>query len=668
MDPLPLGDATDTLFAEFPPTSTDEWDAKIQEDLGGKDYEKVLIWDSIEGVRLQPYYRREDLDTVEHRDLLPLADRTEAPANTWRIRQDIANPDLEAAQEHAATALGRGVTDLGFIVRPRDGHLHGVPIQSQDDLDQLLAEIPLEETPLHFQSGAAGIPLLAMLLNTANRRGAARSALTGSIDFDPAAGLLKEDLRSPERAYDLATRLADQAKPMDAFSTLAIDMRPYHAAGGSAVQQLGFALAALSELLAQATDRGCSADAVRRALHLIVPVGTSFFVEIGKLRALRLLLPQVLEAYEAEGALPLLQATTAWRDQTVYDPHVNMLRATTAATAAVVGGCDVLTVRPFDEAFEAPDAFAYRIARNTQLILKHEAHFDVVADPAAGAYYVEQLTDQLAEKAWALFQNVEAQEGLLAALRSGWVQEQICSVQSTRQKEVAERERVLVGTNHYPDLDEARRAALPDESDDPPLQHTNVSLDLHDAASPLATIRQAVDEVATLGDVVHALRAGTSEIDSLPLQRTAEPFETLRLRTETYAAEQDRAPTVFLLPIGHPSWRSARATFARNFFGVAGFDIVENLRFDTPEEGARAALEANADVVVICSSDAEYAEVTPPVCSTLHDAGSDALIVVAGYPSDQIVALEEAGVDGFIHKRSPLLDTLADYQQRLGIA
>ena len=660
-------DAPDALFPEFSPTSTEEWEAKIHEDLRGSDYEKVLVWDSIEGVRLQPYYRRDDLAEVEHRDLLPLADDDKTPANAWRIRQDISNPDLTEARKHALTALDRGATDIGFDVRLKDGRLHGVPIQTQDDLNTLLEDVSLDETAIHFSAGAASVPLFALLLNTADRQGVDPAELRGSIDFDPAEALLSGDLQSGDAAYDLAARLAARATEMGSFSTLAADMRPYHAGGASTVQEVAFTLATLSELMAQATERGLSADAVRRALHFIVPVGTSFFVEIGKLRALRLLIPQVLSAYDADPDVPFIQATTARCAQTVYDPHVNMLRATTAATTAVVGGCDGLTVRPFDAEFEAPDTFAYRIARNTQLILKHESHFDVVADPAAGSYYVEQLTDQVAEKAWALFQTVEERGGLLQSLGEGWIQEQIGETQAARNEQIQQRKRVLVGTNHYPNLDETKRDEATTRPTGTPLQQTRASVDLLDSEAPLTAMRRALDEVATLGDVMKALRTGETKIEPLPIHRAAEPFDNLRLRTEEYAAEHDGAPTVFLIPVGHPSWRSARANFARNFFGVAGFDIVENLRFESAEDGAQAALDADADIIVICSSDAEYADLAPTICERVRGAGSDALVVVAGYPSDQIESLESAGVDGFIHKRSPLLETLREYQQHLNI-
>lgn len=658
------------LFAEFPPVSTEEWDAKIRDDLGGASYERMLVWDSLEGITLQPYYRADDLEEVAHYAALPLTDSTAPPANDWRLRQDITDPDLQAARRHAQTALEYGATDIGFATDVWDDTLRGIPIQTQDDAATLLNDLSVADTPIHFRGGLTTLPLLAFLLNVADQRNVDTAALQGSIDFDPVAALVHGTASDSNRLMDWAAHLVEYGTAqLPHVKTLTADMRPYHDAGASVVQELGFTLAAASELFAQSTERGCSVADTQHALQLVVPIGTSYFLEIAKLRALRLLVPQLIGAYAPEretGSAPLIQAITTQREQTTYDPHVNIVRTTTAAMAAVLGGCDVLTVRPYDAAFEAPDAFAHRIARNTQLILKHEAHFDMVADPAAGSYYVEQLTDKLAQKAWALFQDIEAEGGMLAALQSGVVQDQIAETRSQRQRNVENRACVLVGTNHYPELGETKLDAIENAPSGVPLSRTRSEIAL-DGKPSLTAIRQAVDEVATLGDVLRILAAGDSAIEPLPRYRASEPFEALRLRTERYARTHEGPPSVFLLPVGDPGLRSARANFARNFFGCAGFAIQENLQFESPQDGAQAALDREADVVVVCSSDAEYLEVVPPVCAYLRDAGSEALVVVAGYPSDHEDDLRRAGVDGFIHRGSPLLETLKDYQKQLGI-
>lgn len=660
-------DLSEPLFSEFSPTSTEAWEAKIEDDLGAADYKQRLAWDPLEGVTLQPFYRAEDLDTLPHQTATPLTDTDKSPANDWRIRQDISNPDIDAARKHAQTALDRGATDIGFDIRIVNGRIYGVPIQTQDDMDALLQGFPLDEIPVHFRVGAAGPALLALYMNTLSRCGIDRAEVSGSIDYDPAAALLSGTLNDVDRAYDYTISLTAFSMDLSQFESVAADMRPYHNAGASMVQALALTLASLSETMAQATERGAPPDAVRDALHIVVPVGTRFFLEIGKLRALRLLVPQVLAAYDVDEAMPPVHAITARREQTIYDPHVNLIRSTTAATVAVMGGCDVLTVRPYDAEFEAPDDFAYRVARNTQLILKHESHLDFVADPAAGSYYVEMATDQLAETAWMLFQQIEDRGGLLEGLRDGWIQEQIRETRHQRQEERNAGQRPLVGLTNYPDLDESKREIHSPRERSTPLQKASIEITLLDTKHPTVLLRHALQKEATVGDVIRALQGTDSGIEPLPRFRSGEPFEALRQRIEAYAKEHDGPPEIFLLPIGDPSQRSARATFARNFFGVSGFRIDENLRFESPKEGAAAAIEADPDIVILCSSDAEYADYAPAVCNHLREADVDALVVVAGYPSDQIEDLEAAGVDGFIHNRSNLLDTLEDYQRRLGI-
>ena len=405
-------------------------------------------------------------------------------------------------------------------------------------------------------------------------------------------------------------------------------------------------------------------------MHLIVPVGTSYFMEIAKLRALHLLVQQVFAAYGITPDLitPPIQATTSRWSETVYDPYVNMLRATTETAAAVIGGSTTVTVRPFDAAYNAPSDFSSRIARNTPLVLQHEAYLHRVADPAAGSYYVEQLTDKLGQTAWTLLQEIERAGGLVAALRAGTVQGQIREVRERRLDDVSLRRRVLLGTNQYPNLDETRLDDVTDGSVPTPERGTSSSVAI-DADAPLASLKHALANGATVADVVAALESGdASSIDPLPPIRGAEAFERLRLATERYAETRGRPPLVFLLPVGKPAWRSARANFARNFFGCAGFAVQEHLGFDTPEEGAEAALDAEADIVVVCSSDAEYPDVVPPACDRLQSENDAPLIVVAGSPDKLPAAdLRAAGVDDFIHLGTPLLEALKTYQERLGI-
>jgi methylmalonyl-CoA mutase len=355
----------------------------------------------------------------------------------------------------------------------------------------------------------------------------------------------------------------------------------HHEQGATAVQELAFTLA-------EASDRLAAGQGVE---GLAFGVGSVYFMEIAKLRAARLLYARVAEAY---GVKPetRIHAVTAFSNKSIYDPWTNLLRSTTEALSAVLGGADSLRV--------LAAGYPARLARNVQLILKEEAHLDKVADPAGGAWFIENLTASLAAEAWKLFQQVEAMGGYARA--RAFIDSSIASAREAKEKEFASRRRVMVGVNNYPDLSERRLE-----------------------------------------------QAGSLEGAEW---RLARPIERIRLRTERHARRTGRTPKVLLLKRGDLKMKMARAQFCLNFFGCAGFEIEEAETL----EGRRA------DLIVLCSSDAEYLEFARDVCPR-----AAAPVIVAGNPKEQIEALREAGVAGFVHIFSNLVETLAEWQQRLGI-
>ncbi|NBC17025.1 MAG: methylmalonyl-CoA mutase, partial [Bacteroidetes bacterium] len=588
----PLADERLTLLDDFPPVSEEAWRDRIDQDLRGADFDERLVWHTADGIDVQPYYREDDRADIAH--AAPLTGDGELVP----VRQDIATPDLDDARQLLRDAVERGAHAIG-IVPATPGRASGVPIQNVADFRRLLSDVDLTAAAWHLTGGRAALPLLTFLLDLASDRGVSRSDLSGSLDFDPLAEAAMRGAID-ETAFDLLHGTLQEADDLpDDFKLLAIDARPYHDAGASAGQELSATIAVLSETMAQLTARGLDAMTVARRLHLIVPVGTSYFMEIAKLRALRLLVQQVLSAYgiPTNRVTPPIQATTSWWSETVYDPHVNMLRATTEAAAAIIAGADTVSVRPFDALFDVPNAFSHRIARNTPLVLQHEAYLHRVADPAAGSYYIEQLTDKLGATAWKQLQTIETHGGLLEALKAGTLQAQIAETRQQRLDDVAVRRRILLGTNQYPNLEESRLDDLADAPSPSPTSDGEAAAHI-DQETPLSALRSALADGATLADAVEGLKpADATSIEPLPRIRGAEAFEALRLSTERYAETTGRTPLVFLLPVGKPAWRSARANFARNVFGCAGLAVQEHLGFDTPEDGADAALDAGADIV-----------------------------------------------------------------------
>ncbi len=372
-----------------------------------------------------------------------------------------------------------------------------------------------------------------------------------------------------------------------------------HEAGAHAVQELGYALAAGVERLAQLTEKQ-PVETAAPGIQFVFAVGPAFFVEIAKLRAARLLWAQAVTAFGGKGEAALrmrLDVRTPRRNKSVLDRTTNLLRVTTEALAAVVGGCDRLTVEPF--------GFDAHLAENVQRILREESHLDAVADPAGGSYTLEALTDAVARAAWKLFQEVERAGGYAKALASGAIEKALAETRAAREKALSSRRRALVGVNNYPTTMEK----APEVEPPPP------------EASPL------------------------------PQRRLAEPFERIRLRTVAHAEATGKTPRVLLLKRGDPKMKSARAGFCLNFFGCAGFELVEG-----------EDLVPGADLVVLCSSDPEYLDLAREVCPK-----AKVPVLVAGNPKEQLEALQAAGVQGFVHVQSDALQTLTQWQDRLGL-
>lgn len=374
-----------------------------------------------------------------------------------------------------------------------------------------------------------------------------------------------------------------------------------HESGAHAVEELGIALAAGVEKLDQLIqDR--SVDVAARDIQFVFAVGSTYFVEIAKLRAARMLWAQAVAAFtpaDPKSCLMQLHVRTSRLNKSVCDPYTNLLRVTTEAMSAALAGCETLTVEPF--------GFDEHLALNLQRILAEEGHLNVVADPAGGSYYIETLTSALAREAWKLFQGIESEGGYSRALASGSLASRIAQTRTLREKAVAWRRRTLVGVNNYPNLSEK-------QLDSPP--------EIEIPAAPF------------------------------PLFRLAEPFEKIRQRTARHARETGHLVSVLLLKRGDLTMRMARANFALNFFGCAGFDISES------EEYA----STDADLVVLCSSDHDYLSIAREVCPKLSVP-----VIVAGNPQNHIHDLKAAGVQCFVHVKSNAVETLTLWQNRLGM-
>lgn len=503
------------LFEAFPSVSTEEWEAVIERDLNGADYKKELRWHTGEGVKVQPFYRREDRSE---------ADTAVVPTNhSWRICQLINAQDIEQAHETAKRAIEGGAQVLRFESKVETGegqktpNVTGVPIQSQRDFERMLQGVSLKDTELQFDVGLNAPVIVAMLLNTCEQRGVDARCLRGTVGVDLFTQMLKQG-QMPEHR-DMLNQTIEQLltihnQQLPGMRVLRVDSSTLANAGATIVQQLAYSMAAGSEYMAMVGKQAAS------AIYFTIAISGSYFLEIAKLRAARKLWNQVLEAYEVDDESMQLHAETATWNKAITEPHTNIIRETTEAMAAVIGGSNTITVRPFNEAGQTADEFANRIARNTSLVLGEEAYFDKVADPAAGAWYIETLTDKIAEAAWKEFQQIEQQGGLLESIKTGAFQSAINKSRRQRAEEVSAKERVFVGVNKYIKEGETANAAA--HSNGVTMNQTEEGAEI-DRNNLIPSVKEALSSGATVADIM----AGLLDINTVEI----EPIEAFNIES-----------------------------------------------------------------------------------------------------------------------------------------
>ena len=631
-----MSNQKEKLFADFPPVSTERWMEVITADLKGADFQKRLVWRTNEGFNVNPFYRVENIEGFLSTGNLPGQFpyvRSTRKDNVWYVRQNIDVKDYAEANKKALSLLERGVTSFGFHL-PKNN-------LSAENLEILLNGIAPDKVELNFKTCISKTHEMARLV-VAYVTSQKLNVLEcfGSIEYDPYRKILKKGMDVPNWADDAAEMVKITA-PLPRYRSISVTGNLLNDAGAYSYQELGFSLSYGNQVLGALIEKGLDRSLVAKKIKFELGVGANYFMEIAKFRAGRWLWAEIVNAYKppcpphiecdntaADGtclcaAKMNIHASTSRFNQSLFDPYVNMLRTQTEAMSATIGAVDSLTVRPFDEAFETPTEFAERIAVNQQLLLKEESHFDKVTDPSSGSYYIESLTVSLAEQAWKLFLETE-EKGFYQALKAGTVQDAIASSADARFKALANRREILLGTNQYPNFTETMAEKVTNPQD-------------HSCG---------------------CAPGAETALKPLTIRRLAEQFNELRLATE----KSGKTPKVFMLTIGNLAMRLARSQFSSNFFSCAGYQIIDNLGFNTVEEGVKAAREAGADIVVLCSSDDEYVELAPKTFELLKDGKE--LFVVAGAPAC-MDDLKAQGIEHFIHVRSNVLETLGMFNERL---
>lgn len=620
-----MAELKEKLFSEFAPVSTEEWMAKITADLKGVPFEKKLVWKTGEGFNVNPFYRAEDIEGLKTTESLPGEFpyvRGTKKDNDWKVRQNIEVTCFKGANEKALDILNKGVTSLGFIIKGSD--------VNAENIATLLEGICPECVELNFNTcNCKAEMLIGILADYFKGKGADLEKCKGSVNYDPFKKPLVKG-KENENWVEAAIAVLKAGAALPGYKVLAVNAFYFNNAGAYISQELGYALAWGNELLAKLTEAGQDATEVAKKIKFNFGISSNYFMEIAKFRAARWLWAEIVAAYKpaCDCACKMhVHAQTSEWNMTVYDAHVNLLRSQTEAMSAALAGVDSITVRPFDKTYQTPDDFSERIARNQQLLLKEECHLDKVVDPSAGSYYVEVLTNSLADVAWKLFLEVEDKGGFGAEVASGEIQKAVNASNGARKKAVATRREILLGTNQFPNFNEVAAEKIKE--------------------APSCCCGGGHD-------------CGEATVTALDFSRGASEFEALRLATE----KSGKTPKVFMLTIGNLAMRLARSQFSSNFFACAGYKVIDNLGFDTVEAGVEAAVEAGAEIVVLCSSDDEYAELAPAAYKAL--AGR-AEFVVAGMPAC-MEDLKAVGIDQYVNVKSNVLETLKAFNAKLGIA
>jgi methylmalonyl-CoA mutase len=607
------------LAAAFPAADRDRWrelskevlrrSGAASQDTPLETIEDLLSTTTYDGITVAPLYTAED--AVPGRPgLAPYARgiiQGDEVVAGWDVRQRHADPDSRATGAAIRTDLENGVTSVWLVLGQG-----GLPVSA---LKEALSEVYLDLAPVILDAGAQTGDAAQALLELAAERGVEPASLSGSLGADPLGLAARTGAAARlEPAVELALRCSAEYPGLRAIT---VDATVYHDAGGSDAQELGCSIAAGVAYLRALTDAGLGVDEALRVLEFRYAATADQFLTIAKLRAARRLwsrVARVCEASAGEGGQHQ-HAVTSSAMMTARDPWVNMLRTTIAAFAAGIGGADAVTVQPFDTRLGLPDGFARRIARNTQTLLLEEASLGRVADPAGGSWYVERLTEELAEAGWAWFQEIEQAGGLAVALRDGLVEGRLAATWGERRANLAHRRDPLTGVSEFPNLAERLPVRAP---------------------------------------------APQAPGGGLPQVWYAQDYETLRDACDTHAERTGRRPKVFLATLGPVAVYTARATFAANLFQAGGIETEISGPGTSPAAIAEAFSVSGADVACLCSNDNVYTEHAGPVAAALRQAGAKRIWLAgkAGHP----------GVDAHLFAGCDALGVLHTTLDDLGVA
>ena len=594
------------LFSAFDPVDKKSWKDVAIADLKGSDFDKRLVWKTDEGIDVQPFYTAEDLQ-----NLPIIVQSITGTKRSWSNFVEVEISGQAEANKFIHRMIEFGVT--GILLKVDD--------TEKVDFKILLGNIDAEKIEIAFKLHAPCPDLILRYFAFLNMQNVSLTNIRGFVQSDVLEEWSVSGLEPDFLSLAKQLMITSQAKN---FRGLMLSSHAFVNAGSGVVQESAFLLNKLTDTIEMLERAGLDKELIIQELGLHMAIAGDYFFEIAKLRAIRPVLSAILKCYiPVVPFVPVLGSNAAW-SKSLFDPTVNMLRNTTEAMSAILGNCDAIMINPHDSTYKNPDEFSHRISLNISNLLKEESYFDKVADPAAGSYYVETLTTGLAEKTLRLFSLVEDRGGYIESFKEGFIQEKISDLKHKKEGEIATRKKVYVGTNKYINANEKI-----------PLNQ-NPDIDTMNLGFPL-----------------------------LQQQRATQNFEYLRQRTQHQFELTGKKPAVCLVCFGNLAMRNARAAFSSEFFNAAAFDITEKLFLDDVTTGAEEIAKGDADIVVICSSDAEYETLGIAFAKAFRSISKVRKLIVAGLPAESIDKLKQAGINDFIHIKSDVVEFISALQDEL---
>ncbi|MGG0174768.1 methylmalonyl-CoA mutase family protein [Gottfriedia acidiceleris] len=701
-----------TLFHEFPIPTFQQWREVAEKSLKGATIEEKLFTCTYEGISLKPMYRKEDIENYVHLSSMPgdfpyVRGTNEGGyrEGTWDVCQEIIFSTPEEFNEAARNDLKKGQTMLHIaldetrwlepgINEKKLNDKIGVSISTLQDFQTAFQDINLEEIPIYIEAGKNGFPIFATFMAFLQKQNQNPKKLRGCIGLDPLGQLIQRGTLSYSinQAFEMMANITDWSKEhAPLVQTIVVGAHSYHEAGGNAVQELAFAIATGLEYLRKVQSQHITIDDVAQRMRFSFSIGSNLFMEIAKFRAARMLWARIVKELggnETSQKMSIHASTSSWT-KTIHDPYVNILRGTMEAFGGIIGGVNSLCVSPFDEAIRPANEFSRRIARNTQLILEKEANLGKIEDPAGGSWYIESLTISLAERAWELFQRVEAFGGMYSAIQAGFPQETVARTAEEKKENIKRRKDKFVGSNIFPNLNEnvinteVSNVQKEQQSNTATVKKSKYS-DVKQNLAYDSVIKKELQDFISNNSIENAIRAAysgasiedlvdaikypvsiTPSVRTLRIHRGAEPFEELRMHSEAYKHRTGGLPKVLVVNIGSVSDYKARNAFITDFFEVGGFKVIQH---DGSHSITEAVQTSQASIIVICSSDNKYPELVRSLVSIIKGYKAETSVLLAGNPSRLDKSLYmQAGVDDFIHTEVNNYEKLLEFQIKGGI-